>query len=694
VDLDDVVITGSIAKTKKKAVPVPMTILGEKEIAQVPYRKLSQLLQGKVPGVFSDYGTGAAGSNNSVRLSIRGANSFAKAIERRPNIKIYVDGVELAVNSDELLSSILDNIERIEFVRGPQASTLHGSNAPSGVIQIFTKKGKKKLDVSFRSRIGTVSGKYIPDNTPKEQKHTLSISSFAGASSFALNLNYKKRDNLVPAVNVAPNSTFGINIMGNLDISEKLLVKFNSAYNTHQEGIYDNPIYKEFKHLPYFQKTDNLESKNTDKNFLMGVNIKYVTTSEWVNNLSFGYNSSKYEVNGVLDKNKKREYGRYGSGNFTLKYHTNFDMKFGDFTLPLTAGVENSFYFSDNVSGGIVERGRDVYDGNKISIDGHYTSNTGIFGNAVLGYQDTYFLTLGVRAERNSSFSDELGTSVNPRFGFIVTQTFGSVKIKSRISYGSAIQPPQSSETVRTVKTIPGLFTSIQEENLKLKPKKESGYDLGFDIYIGDNISFEVSYYNQKADDVISKGPDRYNETFDTTYYKNVNLGKIKNEGIEFASKLRLGAFSLNQTFSYTNNKILEIKDETELGYKKGDRLVNVPKFTFNTELIYNIPKLFQSSGPGGSIVLNLFYKGKKRMLDEYRSLYQLYAKNKYLFTKDIIVTGKELWKVRLSFNYWITKHIEASFDLNNLLNDQTPDMSTMHWQRGREMSLGLRVKL
>ena len=78
------------------------------------------------------------------------------------DVKIYVDGVELLgfdVQAYPGISDFLDpdDIEKIEVLRGPMGSTLHGSNAQSGIIHIFTKRGSRskkpivKMKTSFKS---------------------------------------------------------------------------------------------------------------------------------------------------------------------------------------------------------------------------------------------------------------------------------------------------------------------------------------------------------------------------------------------------------------------------------------------------------------------------------------------------------------------------------------------------------------
>src|SRR5262249_59629568 len=51
-----------------------------------------------------------------------------------------------------------EDIERIEVIKGAAASSLYGSDAANGVVQVFTKRGKNladgKLLVTFRNEVG------------------------------------------------------------------------------------------------------------------------------------------------------------------------------------------------------------------------------------------------------------------------------------------------------------------------------------------------------------------------------------------------------------------------------------------------------------------------------------------------------------------------------------------------------------
>ena len=64
-------------------------------------------------------------------------------------MKTFVDGVEL--RTGEFLSLIdVRSIERVEVITGPQASTIYGSGALNGVLNIITKKGNPEARERLR----------------------------------------------------------------------------------------------------------------------------------------------------------------------------------------------------------------------------------------------------------------------------------------------------------------------------------------------------------------------------------------------------------------------------------------------------------------------------------------------------------------------------------------------------------------
>lgn len=118
---------------------VPVSVITRKDIERLQARSVDDLLRG-LPGVsFSN--TGGRGKQTS--LFLRGTNS--------DHVLVLIDGIKIgsATSGTAALQDIpVDQIERIELVRGPRAS-LYGSEAIGGVLQIFTRKGGGKTTPSF-----------------------------------------------------------------------------------------------------------------------------------------------------------------------------------------------------------------------------------------------------------------------------------------------------------------------------------------------------------------------------------------------------------------------------------------------------------------------------------------------------------------------------------------------------------------
>ena len=150
VSIDALVVTGTPAPTERRALGNAVTQIAASEVVETaPVENIQGLLNGRAPGVVVQPATGAVGGGARVR--IRGASSFTLSNEPL----IYIDGVR--VNSapatgpanqafgSSSISRLNDlnpeEIESIEVIRGPAASTLYGTEASAGVIQILTKRG-------------------------------------------------------------------------------------------------------------------------------------------------------------------------------------------------------------------------------------------------------------------------------------------------------------------------------------------------------------------------------------------------------------------------------------------------------------------------------------------------------------------------------------------------------------------------
>ena len=144
--LDEIVVTGTAAEVRAKEVGNSIDAVTSREIENIPLRNSEDILAGRAPGVTVMTNSGQPGAGATVK--IRGVSSISQTMEPL----IYVDGIRIYnlptraawgahTGTSPLQDIAADDIERIEVVKGAAATTLYGTEASAGVIQIFTKRG-------------------------------------------------------------------------------------------------------------------------------------------------------------------------------------------------------------------------------------------------------------------------------------------------------------------------------------------------------------------------------------------------------------------------------------------------------------------------------------------------------------------------------------------------------------------------
>src|SRR5207302_327774 len=129
--LKPVVVTATRVPVAADLIASAVTVLRGSDLVAQGIRTVADALQ-TVPGAHVAE-TGSYGGQTS--LFMRGGES--------DYVKVLLDGVPLnqAGGGIDLANITTDNVERIEIVRGP-VSVLYGSDAMTGVVQIFTRAGQ------------------------------------------------------------------------------------------------------------------------------------------------------------------------------------------------------------------------------------------------------------------------------------------------------------------------------------------------------------------------------------------------------------------------------------------------------------------------------------------------------------------------------------------------------------------------
>ncbi len=151
--LDEIVVTGTAGAARRREIGNSISQINLAQIEEPPIN-VDALLQARAPGLNVLQSSASAGGGAMIRL--RG--NVSVAMSNQPII--YVDGVRIRSDgfaknvppvgfqgrsNNDVASPLNDvnpnDIERIEVIKGAAATTLYGTEAAAGVIQIFTKRG-------------------------------------------------------------------------------------------------------------------------------------------------------------------------------------------------------------------------------------------------------------------------------------------------------------------------------------------------------------------------------------------------------------------------------------------------------------------------------------------------------------------------------------------------------------------------
>ncbi len=190
-DLDEVVVTGQGVAVSKRRLSSNITKLSSADLGSLPTGRIDQMLQNALPNVQITLTNGQPGTTSMIK-----SRGLSSAFTNSTPV-IYVDGVRVDnLNTGSSLFNVMnnaygningqtaatsaigdipmENIDHIEYVPGGAATTLYGSDAANGVIQIFTKNhGNGSFHASVISQIGwdVANSQFYHFNRTKELLH-------------------------------------------------------------------------------------------------------------------------------------------------------------------------------------------------------------------------------------------------------------------------------------------------------------------------------------------------------------------------------------------------------------------------------------------------------------------------------------------------------------------------------------------
>nr|MDP2496351.1 SusC/RagA family TonB-linked outer membrane protein [Candidatus Palauibacterales bacterium] len=165
-DMQEIVVTGQAGAAQRREIGNAISQIDSEQLNEASV-STEGVLQGQSSGLVISEVSGSAGSGATIRL--RGNTSVTQGNQPL----IYVDGVRIrsegypknvppvgySGRSANVAASPLNDInpqsiERVEIIKGAAATTLYGTEASAGVIQIFTKSGTQGGGPRFNGEVG------------------------------------------------------------------------------------------------------------------------------------------------------------------------------------------------------------------------------------------------------------------------------------------------------------------------------------------------------------------------------------------------------------------------------------------------------------------------------------------------------------------------------------------------------------
>lgn len=536
--LNEVVVTATKTETPYYTLASSVSILSSKDILNKQYSTVVDLLR-EMPGL-SIVQQGGPGKIANVMM--RGTNSN--------HTLVILDGAELndassPNNAFDFYALDTYDIDRIEIVRGPQ-STLYGSDAVAGVINILTKSGTEIPAYSFSGEGG--SNGFYKANLATSGKYGLVDYYFSAIRNgsdgvSASNSKYEKDDG----------------------------TKFR---NTEKDGFVNNGAtakigfdFSEYGKLKLMYKFTKLES-DLDQNEKFGDDPNFTyKTEEQIFNASYSLNSfnGKWEkiFRGSLTKKFARgldEFDALHPTTFSDSYNKSQRVKF-DWQNNLrviennliTVGVEteneiaNTSYYSEGEWGPY----ESVFPEQSIR-------TTSIYLQDQINIANSFFASAGIRYDDNEKFGGVTTFRIAPAYYFSETGT------KIKFTYGTGFKAP----------SLYYIFDPLYG-NPDLKPEESKGWDIGFDQYLlNGKISFNATYFNIQLENMFGFGPD----------FKEINIAKASSEGFEiYAASEIFDCLTISTNYTFT-----ETKDEYSASADYEKPLIRRPKHQASLFVSYN----------------------------------------------------------------------------------------------------------
>lgn len=483
--LETVVVTATRTPKLLKDVPIITRVISAEEIERADVVHIGELLETELPGLEFSYSM-----NQQVSLNMQGFGGNS--------VLFLVDGERLA---GETLDNIdynrlnLDNVARVEIVKGA-ASSLYGSNAVGGVVNIITKEPSEPWSVNVNTRYSTLG----------EKVGSLSAGFKAGKLSGLTNVQYVQNDS-IPLKNDGDYS--------------KIYGSWN--YNIKQQLIYKPTDNLKFtgKAGYYFRQRDASEDvKDNYRDFSGSLKAEYDFGES--DNITLSYTFDQYDKSDFLVANRRdvREYSNVQHNVRALCSHS-----FGE--------KDNIVFGGDFM--------RDYLLSYQFE-DGAKTQYTGdLFGQ--LDWNPTERLNF-VSGLRFDYFSDRGLFHASPKLGAMYKTGNCSV----RASYAGGFRAPSLKEMYMSF-NMANIFMIYG--NPDLEPEESHNFSLSAE-YMSRRYNLTVTGYYNLVDNRITTA---WSEALKGQLYTNMAPLQVAGVDLNFSAAYDFG-LKYRISYTYTHERI------------------------------------------------------------------------------------------------------------------------------------------
>jgi vitamin B12 transporter len=626
-NLDEVVVTANKYPNKAILTGKVLNVITKEQLERAGGKDLAQILNEEA-GIYIGGANSNPGKDKSIYLRGAGVDRTLITIDGMP---VY-DPSGIGGNFDIRNISVAV-IERIEILKGSQ-STLYGSDAVAGVINIITKKGSNK---PFNTTGFISAGSY---NT---FKGNVGVSGKKDKIDYNIDYSYSKTKGINEAITAS--NTFdrdgyaqksmqaGIGIQAAANFRIAPYVRLTTIKGDIDQGAF----------------TDELDYTYNQKSVQAGVRNE-ISFGKTTLNVLYGYNNINREY--IDDSIKSRNgFDTYSKGKYTGAEHFADAYAAMDVTnkVKLTAGVDYRSSLSDQDYSSIGSFGPFT---TKYSRDSLKQRQTGLYAAINIKASKNFTVELGNRLNIHSAYGSHYVFNINP--SYLIRE-----QVKFFVNISSAYRTPSLYQ----------LFSEYG--NKDLKPEAALNTEGGIQYFTADKkFNTRAVIFRRDIKDVIFF---YFNSTTFQSQY--INRDKQKDNGFELeASYTGIKNITLKAFYNYVDGNISEKtssgKDTTYFN------LLRRPKNNLGLTVSSQITKRL-------SVSSNLFFIGKRE--DKYFDAAAF---------STVAVTLKKYALLNFYTDYSFLKNkIKIFADLRNIGNSKYVEISGFN-TLGFNMYGGLRFSL